>query len=162
MANSDGRGLMGAIARTVAGSDVEADVQVGVHGPDGGALDHQVSGRVTDAVPHEVRGPAGADAVAHQVSGGESAAVPHEVRGTAAGAVAHRVDPVHLRIPPLMVSVTGETLKSIAARVPADFTLTFRLFGREIATLEVSGTARVHMEEVEDTRRLPGRGPTSA
>ncbi len=155
MAKDESRGLMGALARTVAGGDAEADIQVGVHGADGGPLDHQVSGRVTDAVPHEVRGAAGSPAVDHQVRGAEAAAVPHEVRGAGDGAVAHRVDPVVLRVPPLVVSVAGDTLKSVFARIPADFTLRFRLFGREVATIELSGTASVHMEETDQPAATP-------
>jgi hypothetical protein len=149
MAKDESRGLMGALARTVAGADVDADIQVGVHGADGGPLDHQVSGRVTDAVPHEVRGAGGSPAVDHQVRGAEATAVPHEVRGAGDSAVAHRVDPVVLRVPPVVVSVAGDTLKSVFARIPADFTLRFRLFGREVATIELSGTASVHMEETD-------------
>jgi hypothetical protein len=136
VARDENRGLIGSIAASLAGEE-GAGVHVEVGGLQGAAVDHQVSGRVTDAVPHEVRGR-------------DSDAVPHEVRGRGTDAVVHQVDPIALQVPPVAVHVATEALMRIRARIPADFTLTLRVFGREVARLELSGSARLVAEEVED------------
>jgi hypothetical protein len=148
VARDENRGLIGSIAATLAGEE-GAGVHVEVGGLQGPAVDHQVSGRVTDAVPHEVRG-RDSDAVPHEVRGRDTDAVPHEVRGRGTDAVVHRVDPVSLQVPPVAVHVATEALMRVRARIPADFTLALRVFGREVARLELSGSARLVAEEIED------------
>jgi hypothetical protein len=117
VARDDDSGLMGALARTVTGNDAAGDVQVEVHGRAGAAVDHSVSGRVTDAVPHEIQGP-----------------------------VAHHVEPISVRVPPLSVRLDTAGLPG-GARIPVAFTLRLRLFGREVASLEVTGNAQVLPED---------------
>ncbi len=74
------------------------------------ALDHEVKGEGSHAISHEVT-----QAVRHEITGQQGDVVRHEV---------HEVGAVTVRPDPVVVRIEG-------------FSLRLRLFGREIARLDV-------------------------
>jgi hypothetical protein len=109
------------VAKALEGDDGAIDHEV--HGEGARAIGHEVTGRLSEAVRHEVAGEQG-ELIRHQVA--EVRVLPE--------AVPVRVEPVDLR------------LGGLRLRLPVDFTLRFSLFGREIARLDGTGTARVEGE----------------
>lgn len=89
-------------------------------GGEDGAIDHEVTGEGSRAIPHEVTGRL-TEAVRHEVVGQRDEVIRHQVT---------EVGELRLRPDPVVVRVEG-------------FALRLRLFGREIARIEVGGTARV-------------------
>lgn len=97
-----------------------------------GAIDHSVTGEDAGAIGHEISGPSG-EAVRHEISGERGELIRHQITE-----VRVRPDPVSVQVPPVVLQLGGLRL-----RLPVDFSLRLTVFGREIARLDGSGTARV-------------------
>lgn len=99
------------------------------------------------AIDHEVRGE-GARAIGHEVTGHLSEAVRHEISGEQGELIRHQVAEVHIRPDAVAVQVSPVVVQfgGLRLRLPLDFSLRLSLFGREIARLDGSGTARLEGE----------------
>ncbi len=109
-----------------------------------------------DTIEHEVQGPEGRAGISHEVTGRAGEAVRHEVVGEDTPVIRHMVaevgqlrltaDPVAVQVPPVMVRVGVEALSRLRVRVPAQFSVRLTLFGREVARLDLAGTARLESD----------------
>lgn len=129
-------GIGEAVASALEGSDGAGDHEVRGDRT-GGGITHEVSGRLSDAVRHEVLGDGGA-VIHHRVA---------EVGDLRLHADPISIDPVAVQVPPVIVRVGGEALSRLRLRVPAEFTLRLSLFGREIARLDLTGSAQVQGDQ---------------
>lgn len=111
-------GIGGAVASALENSD--------------GAINHQI-----EPVRHEVVGD-GTTVIHHRLT---------EVGELRLTADPIRLDPVALQVPPVVVRVGADALARLRLRVPAEFTLRLSLFGREVARLDLSGSARVEADQ---------------